>query len=363
MLRILGGPKRVLPRLLLFHLLQEAGRDRRAAADAGIKATVGMQAIFLLAVFLVSLVLNSCVAEEGPRWKKIAEGEGYNKEGEWTHGPLSDFVYVGHEPRLIVITDKVAVPALQDRVLPSHLRRIAQTSFTTNWVAVIYQGFKCRPGYHIQVSTVEREANTVTIHAQFHQPTDPEDCYGQPDTSPYYVLRIRKPDGLDSEDVSFILDAGGQSVSETCALRGEYVPWSPLVNDPEAEGQYEGRSPRLAIVSSQDDVASVESDLLSRHREQLSEVDYSKRFAVIVYQGRKSTTGYLVEVIRVIRHQDTIYVCSQFHEPRLGQPVGGMVTSPYYILQVEKSETLGGEFTFVLTDNQEELIRQTEIIP
>jgi hypothetical protein len=360
MSRTLGEPNQVPSPLLLPSLSQESDKEGKAAVD--IKATAKTRTVLLLIVLLAGLVLNSCTAEEGLKWEKIAEGDGYNKEGEWTHGPLSDFVYVGREPRLIVITDEIAVSTLQGRVLPSHLKRIARTNLSANWVVVIYQGFKCRPGYSIQVSAVELEADTVTVRAQFLKPTDPEDCYGLPDTSPYYVMRIRKPDGLDSRDVSFILDADGQSLSEICALPGEYVPWSPLVNDPEAEGQYEGRSPRLAIVSGQDDLSSVESDLLSRHREQLSEVNYSKRFAVIVYQGQKSTTGYLVEVIGVVRHQDSIYICAQFHEPHLGQPVGGMVTSPYYILQVEKTEDLQGQFTFVLTDDQQELLRQTAII-
>ena len=317
----------------------------------------------ILAVLVVSRCATSNNATDGSlKWKDIGEGEGYNKEGEWKHGPLSDFAYIGRDPRLIVIDDSIAVSTLQDRVLPSHLKHIARTDFSAFWVAVIYQGFKCRPGYSIKVGDVGFRENTVTIYAQFHEPANLDECFGLPDTSPYYALRIKKPAGLE-ENFAFTLDVNGQSIPQMCAISGEHVSWERLVNDPEAEGQYEGRSARLAIATDREAVASIQSELLPIHRELVSAVDYSRHFVIVAYHGQRSTTGYSVEVIHVKRHENTIRICAQFHKPRLGQPVGGAVTSPYYILQVEKTEELEGEFTFVLMKEDEEVARQPEIIP
>jgi hypothetical protein len=345
----------------MFPPSQKPDSEVRAAAPAMIAAKTRM--ILLVLASLICLGVNSCTAGDELRWTKIGEGEGYNKEGRWTDGRPSDFVYVGGEPRLVAIRDEVAVPTLQDRVLPSHLRRISRTDFSTNWVAVIYQGYKCRPGYSIQVSAVELGADSIIIHAQFHKPADPEDCLGILDTSPYYALRIRKPAAVETKDLPLFLEVDDWLISEACATPGEYVPWTPLVNNPGAGGHYEERAPRLAIVTSQSDLSYVETDLLSIYLEQVSEVDFSKSLVIIVFQGEKPTTGYSVEVISIRRQANTVWVCAQSHEPESRQATGQSITSPYYIAQVEWIPDVQGEFTFVLVDHEKEVARQRKTIP
>jgi hypothetical protein len=320
-------------------------------------------AAFTVVVIISGLCLSACVAENGLRWKQIAAGEGYNVPGDRQFGPISDYVYLGQQPRLIVISDEAAVGSIQDRVLPSHRRRIARTDFATHWVAVVYQGFKCRPGYSVQVSNVELDGDTVIIYAKSLEPTE-TDCLRQVGTSPYAVVRIQKPRALGDARITFAASLNGEIFFETCALPGEYVPWHPLINDPETVGVYEGRLPRIAVVTEEEELLSVEGVPAPSLR-QLAEVNYRERVVGIVFQGRKGTTGYHVEVIHITREHDTIHICAQAHTPRPNQPTGGAVTSPYYAFQFEKTEDLMGEFTFVLTDDhdgQRELARQTHVI-
>lgn len=65
-----------------------------------------------------------------------------------------------------------------------------------------------------------------------------------------------------------------------------------------------------------------------------------------------------------MKQQDgTIVICAQLHEPHPRQLVAAIVGSPYYIMKIEKTGGLKGEFAFVLTDDGEEVARQVETIP
>lgn len=315
----------------------------------------------VIVVATAAVLLAGCCSEGGSNWQKIAAGEMVNKEDvDDTNLRPGDIVYLGHDPRLIVIGDAAEVPSLRDRVLPSHLERIAEVDFSAYFVAVIHQGLHNRPYHPIEVRSVEFEDNVFTIHAKLYEP-DRSTYEPFPANSPYYVLKIEKLAGV-KEDVSFVLETNGERIPQICAIEGEPVFWEPLVDDPESGsfGHYEEREPQLAVVVNQDAVSAIQSTLPSRHLELITNVDFSTHFVIVVYQGQKGTTGYSVEVVSVKRQDETIIVCAQFHEPSGG---GGMVISPYYVLQVEKTEELRGDLTFLLVTDSEEIARQEAVIP
>ncbi len=318
--------------------------------------------IMLLCLILVTS--NACTGASTVNrlsWKKIGEGEGFNFDlkGEWKGGPLSDFVYVGHEPRLIVITDEVAVPSLQGRMLPAHLKRVAGTNFSSYWVAVVYQGKNNRPYKPIQIDGVRLEDKVVIIDAQFQEP-DRSQWVAWPLNSPYYVLKITKPAGIKEDEIAFVLHAGDQVIPQMCAIQGESLAWEGVITDPDTDSRYQQSSPKLTFIANQDGLSAVQDELPPIHLKLISAVDLSAYFLIVAYQGEKSTTGYSIEVIDIRRQDDTILVCAQFHEPCCGG--GGAMTSPYYVAQVEKSDALKGEFTFVLMNNTEEAARQTATV-
>ncbi|MCX7683401.1 MAG: protease complex subunit PrcB family protein, partial [Anaerolineae bacterium] len=70
-----------------------------------------------------------------------------------------------------------------------------------------------------------------------------------------------------------------------------------------------------------------------------------------------------VEVTDVQRKDNIITIYAQFHEPAPDALTNPLITSPYYILKVEKTESIKGEFTFVLVADGIEVARQEHVIP
>lgn len=313
-------------------------------------------------LFLVLLGLSGCAASRGVtglrlRWNKVGEGIGWSKDD--AVAILDNIVYVGYEPRLLVIDDPLTISSLQDRVHPKDLERVACTDLSRFWVAVVYQGQKSKAGhvYSTRIRQVELDDSTVYIYAEFRERFVGQ---GKPilTPSPYYILRIRKPSGLQ-EEPSFVLNTGHEIVPRLCAIPGNYVPWEPVMNDPEAQSDYHESLPRLAIVQTPDEVPP---DQPARYRDSYSAAELGTHFAIAAYQGEKATTNYSVEVIHVKQHADQVLICAQFITPLPGMMTGQAMTSPFYILRITRSEELTSKQTFLLLDNGTEVARKVAVI-
>jgi hypothetical protein len=312
----------------------------------------------ILPLLLVALAVSVFVVK-GTRleWEKVADGSGAGEEFVTRYADLS-FAYVGHEPRLIVITEPDAVPTLQGKVSSEHLERIADTDFSSFWVTIVYQGREVMKDYQpIEVSEVRRKGDTVTVYAQFHE------TIGSLDTSPYCILKIEKPVRMDEEKIAFTLNADGQMVSQICSMNGEHLPWKKILFDRGVDQAYRGHSPQLIGMISLDALSSIQDQLPTQYLDFLSNVDFTTHFAIVIYQGLKGSTHYSVEVIDVKRQDSTIFVCAQFHEPLPKVARGPMETSPFYVMKVEKPADWSDSFTFVLLDGDTEVIRQESLIP
>jgi len=300
-------------------------------------------------------------------WEKIADGSGAGEEF---------LTYAGHVPRLIVITEPDAVSTLHGKVSSTHLTQIAETDFSSHFVAVIHRGTETliewpqgietmREYQPIEVESVRLNENIITVYAKLHRQVFDERYVFNPAISPYYVLRIGRPAGMKEKEVDFVLNADGQTIPQMCAMKGERLRWEKMVLDSGVDQTwaYKERSPQLVIIAEQEAISSVQSQLPPQHLALVANVDYSTHFVAIVYRGKGGITNRVVEMIDVKQRDGTIVICAQLHEPHPRQPVAAMVGSPYYIMKVEKSEGFKGEFTFVLMDNGEEVVRQTKVIP
>lgn len=90
---------------------------------------------------------------------------------------------------------------------------------------------------------------------------------------------------------------------------------------------------RIIVVNSQQDISLLipfVSDDAINHLEQF---DYEKSFAVGVFRGSKATSGYRVEIQRVVQRNDQITVYAQFMEPGRAA-VNDEVTSPYQLVKI-----------------------------
>lgn len=323
---------------------------------------------FALALLQVALLIMGCTrAEEGHLvWKEIAEHSGsltdYYRDLEASGKrpvSLSEYAYVGYEPRLIILSDASDRASLQNQVLPKHQQRIARTDFSSYWVAVVFLGYKSALGYSIEVTDVRLEDRLVTISADFHEAPDEDERQSSSHSSPYSVLRIKKPSGTEKDGFEFVLQALGQSIPQSCAIPGDRLLWTKLWYW-QNESSYGGDSPQIVAIVDQVAAASY-AGLSPRAVDLISKVDYDSHLVIIVYQGLKSTTSFYLEVLAVKRQGNQVSVCAQFHEPRHG--AGQAMTSPYYIAEVEKPKDMQGEYTFTLISNGETVSSHVQAVP
>lgn len=145
----------------------------------------------------------------------------------------------------------------------------------------------------------------------------------------------------------------------------DHLVWEKLADDWGApmEYSYKGSVPQLWIVTAPDIDSLLQDQLDPSYLELIRQTDFSVSFIAVIYQGQKGSTGYLIEVTDVQQKDNTITIYAQFHEPAPDSLTNPLITSPYYILKVEKTESIKGEFTFVLVADGVEVARQEHMIP
>jgi hypothetical protein len=144
----------------------------------------------------------------------------------------------------------------------------------------------------------------------------------------------------------------------------DHLVWEMIANQTvgKSDYSYEDKA-RITVVTDVNEAQALRGQVYPEILEQVRKTDFSAFFVIAVFQGEKGSTGYSVEVTDVQRKDNTITIYAQFHEPAPDAITNPLVTSPYYILKVEKMEGIKGEFTFVLIAGDIEVARQVHTIP
>lgn len=137
-----------------------------------------------------------------------------------------------------------------------------------------------------------------------------------------------------------------------CTVTGAELPFEPLIQSEQAIwSAYQGQEPKVEILRSIKDAQNLSSELWPEMQEKVLAVDYDNAFVVIVFQGLNPTTGYQVEVRRIVERNGTLLVYARFTEPdRI--PVGQLPTSPHIAVEVEKPGGLDPDIEVVLKINK-----------
>ena len=77
-------------------------------------------------------------------------------------------------------------------------------------------------------------------------------------------------------------------------------------------------------------------------------LDYDAYFVIAVFQGRKPTTGYDIQIERITRLESKVTIQARFSEPKPDAEKAPEETSPYHLVQVQKTGTWGRSITFSL---------------
>lgn len=163
------------------------------------KRTLVVALVVLL--LIIALVGSAILGGHRLQWEQVAFGEVAG--------------YKGSSP-MIRIVSTAAEASSVEYIKPNHLKAVESIDFGSYVVAVVYMGKQGAAGYSIKVSSVRLRGSTVTIDAKFLSP-DPKYPFGQLITSPYYILKIRKPPKL-SDEATFVLRVKWRKVAETTHL-------------------------------------------------------------------------------------------------------------------------------------------------
>lgn len=119
--------------------------------------------------------------------------------------------------------------------------------------------------------------------------------------------------------------------------------------DASGTGQvYQDRQPGLMVITTPEEAASLVALVTSEAQARLQSLNYNAYFAVAIFQGRKSTTGYGVEIERITRLESKVTIYARFLEPKPNAERAPEETSPYHLVQVQKTGTWGQPITFNL---------------
>ncbi len=118
--------------------------------------------------------------------------------------------------------------------------------------------------------------------------------------------------------------------------------------------------PRLNIISKPSDLENSSKWLRQPHLQALEVIDYSKTLVAIVFMGWEGGDGFSIEIKSVSKRNTTVTIEANFISPAEGEPSTQIVTSPYYIIGMDKNTNLAGSITFVLV-NQKGIIDQITI--
>lgn len=123
--------------------------------------------------------------------------------------------------------------------------------------------------------------------------------------------------------------------------------------DASGTGQvYQDRQPGLIVITTPEEAASLDALVTPEAQARLQSLDYDAYFASVVFQGRKSTTGYGIAVERITRFENKVTIRAQSLEPKPNAEKAPEETSPYHVIQVQKSGTWGQPISFdLIVDN------------
>ncbi|MEA3308170.1 MAG: protease complex subunit PrcB family protein [Chloroflexota bacterium] len=126
---------------------------------------------------------------------------------------------------------------------------------------------------------------------------------------------------------------------------------------------YEAREPGLIVVAQSDEVAELDDWVTETSKEQFQVMDYDACLALVVFQGMKPTDGYGVRIERVVRESNEVTIYAQFQKPHSDQKKNDIVTSPYSLTQVQKTDTWNQNIKFNVIVDDSVVISASHSIP
>jgi hypothetical protein len=136
------------------------------------------------------------------------------------------------------------------------------------------------------------------------------------------------------------------------------------IQDSTGTGQnYLDKDIHLVVIPSIDGVGAVDSWVSEGAQNELMELDYSKFFALAVFQGIKPTNRYSIEITKVTRTDNTINLETNVHNRDPNLEAADVETSPYHLISIIKAGNWSEDFTFTVIQNGTIITSTKHFIP
>ena len=111
---------------------------------------------------------------------------------------------------------------------------------------------------------------------------------------------------------------------------------------------YRDIEPTVIIITHPNEIANLNGWINESGQEKLQALAYKNYFALAVFQGFKPTLEYGVKINRITKHNNEINIYTHFQERNPNLEAADLESSPYHVVQVQKTGEEGQVFTFNL---------------
>lgn len=122
--------------------------------------------------------------------------------------------YPGKTPTLIVITRAEDITSLGNTISPSAQEELRKLDYNNYFVIVVFQGIKGTNMYGVNIQSVTKDENRITVFAHFTQ-RDPEMAAADVVTLPYHIVKVPR-NGLKG-NFDFFLNGDGEVILKVSA--------------------------------------------------------------------------------------------------------------------------------------------------
>ncbi|MEW5872166.1 MAG: protease complex subunit PrcB family protein [Chloroflexota bacterium] len=120
---------------------------------------------------------------------------------------------------------------------------------------------------------------------------------------------------------------------------------------PGAGKEYESSDLRIMVITKPEEIGDLNGWVSDAAISELNMLEYKPSFAIVVFQGRKPTDRYSVQIERITRSGDKVRVFIKLLEPPQDQAKNDIITSPYHLVSVQKTDSWAQNVTFEVVDS------------
>ena len=126
---------------------------------------------------------------------------------------------------------------------------------------------------------------------------------------------------------------------------------------------YRDKQPGLMVITTLDEADDLDGLVTPEGQAQLRSLNYNAYFVIAVFQGRKPTTRYEIQIERITRRENEVTIYARFSEPKPDEEKAPEETSPYHLVQVQKTGAWGQPITFNLVSGNARVTSLSHHVP